>query len=188
MAKQNIYIYLIREEGDPVYVGQSKRGHLDSYMGRGSNILKAVSEKGKGCFTKEILKVTKNPVVADKLERNYIKKYKTKEEGYNVQKGGGASNRDQRGDKNGFYGKKHTLEAKAKMDKSRDLSKARAVAIEKSSRAVECLDNEGEVVAEYKSGREAQRQTGLNQSNIVKACKRPELSCGGFKWRYKDGD
>lgn len=45
---------------------------------------------------------------------------------------------------------------------------------------------DGTFVAEYKSSYEAQRITGLNQSNIIKACKGDQNTCGGFIWKYAE--
>ena len=44
----------------------------------------------------------------------------------------------------------------------------------------------GEFIAEYPSSRDAERQTGCNQSNISKCCKGKLKSCDGFIWRYKE--
>lgn len=43
-----------------------------------------------------------------------------------------------------------------------------------------------EVVAEYFSISDAERATGINNSNIVQCCKGKVKSAVGFKWRYKD--
>lgn len=53
------------------------------------------------------------------------------------------------------------------------------------SRKVVQIDN-GVIVAEYCSTREAQRQTGINYTSIVRACAGKRLKhAGGFEWRYK---
>lgn len=55
-----------------------------------------------------------------------------------------------------------------------------------TSKAVcQCLVD-GKVIAEYVSAREASRQTGINQSNIVKCCLRKDghKTCGGYVWKY----
>ena len=44
----------------------------------------------------------------------------------------------------------------------------------------------GELIAEYPSTREAERQTGCNRSSISKCCKGKLKSCGGYIWKYKE--
>ena len=60
-------------------------------------------------------------------------------------------------------------------------------AAEKLSIPVVQLDKEGNLVAEYKSTREAARRTGIAQSNICNCCQHKSYkSAGGFIWIYKD--
>lgn len=47
------------------------------------------------------------------------------------------------------------------------------------------LSMEGDVIQEYKSIREAERFTGVNNSKITMVCKNKRISAGNFKWRYK---
>lgn len=49
------------------------------------------------------------------------------------------------------------------------------------------LTKDGQFVAEYQSITEAQRQTGINNSNICACCnnKPHNKSAGGFVWKYK---
>lgn len=43
---------------------------------------------------------------------------------------------------------------------------------------------DGIYVATYKSTKEAERQTGINQGNIVQCCKGKLKTSGGFIWKY----
>ena len=43
----------------------------------------------------------------------------------------------------------------------------------------------GQLLKEYPSIREAQRQTGVHNSHIIKCCKEEYQQAGGFIWRYK---
>lgn len=43
----------------------------------------------------------------------------------------------------------------------------------------------GDLVNEYPSTQEAQRQTGIKYQNILRCCNGKRKSAGGFKWRYK---
>lgn len=44
----------------------------------------------------------------------------------------------------------------------------------------------GEVIAEFKTTREAERKTNLNQSNISKVCRGERNQYAGFIWKYCD--
>ena len=57
-----------------------------------------------------------------------------------------------------------------------------------SSKQVIQLDLDGNFIAEYPSVREAERQTGIDHSNILKCCneKKWVKSAGGFIWKYKE--
>lgn len=57
----------------------------------------------------------------------------------------------------------------------------------KSSRPVEQLDLDGNVINEFPSYREAERQTGIAGIDKVCAGSKYRKTAGGFKWRYKDG-
>ena len=57
---------------------------------------------------------------------------------------------------------------------------------EKLSKPVLKIDPiSNEIVAEFPSIKEVERQLGYNQGNISKCCKGKHKTCGGFKWRYK---
>ena len=56
----------------------------------------------------------------------------------------------------------------------------------KSSRPVEQLDMNGNVINEFPSYREAERQTGISAIDKVCAGSKYRKTAGGFKWRYKD--
>ena len=68
--------------------------------------------------------------------------------------------------------------------------------IEKHSKPVLQFTLDGEFVAEYPSGIEAEIQTGINHSNISACCKHKKYiknnkvffvkSAGGFIWKYKE--
>ncbi len=44
---------------------------------------------------------------------------------------------------------------------------------------------DGKFISEYKSATEAERQTGINKSNISKCCLGKRIKAGGFIWKYK---
>ena len=45
---------------------------------------------------------------------------------------------------------------------------------------------DGEFIAEYNSALEAERKTGINNSNISQCCKGKRKSAGGYIWKYKE--
>ena len=55
----------------------------------------------------------------------------------------------------------------------------------KTSRKVIQLDLRGNVIAEYLSIRDAERETGINNSSILRSCKNINKTAGGFIWYYK---
>ena len=54
------------------------------------------------------------------------------------------------------------------------------------SKAVIQLSKDGKFIAEYPSTKEAERQTGCNQSNICKCCKGTRKTIGGYIWKYRE--
>ena len=57
---------------------------------------------------------------------------------------------------------------------------------QKHNKAIVQLSIEGEVVGEYQSIRDAQRQTGIGASSIFNCIKQYTHTAGGFKWQYKE--
>ena len=48
------------------------------------------------------------------------------------------------------------------------------------------FSKDGELIAEYSSIHEAERNTGCNNCNICKCCRGERKSAGGYIWRYKE--
>lgn len=42
----------------------------------------------------------------------------------------------------------------------------------------------GDLITTFLSVKDAQRETGLNDSNIIKCCKGIKKTCGGYIWAY----
>lgn len=72
------------------------------------------------------------------------------------------------GDKNPFYGKKHSDETKLKLSKS-------ILQIDKKTL---------KVINTFDSIKEASEKTNSNYSNICNCCNGNRISCGGFYWEY----
>ena len=77
------------------------------------------------------------------------------------------------GEKAYWYGKHHSEELKKKISESMGVN------------GILQFSKDGELIAEYSSIHEAERNTGCNNCNICKCCKGKYKSAGGFIWKYK---
>ena len=153
------------------------------------------------CWKKHIEFQTSNKEQALELESELMKWYDSIENGYNTSSYGGTSykrteetkrkmaeaksgrilteehrkkiSEAMTGEKHPNFGKHPTEEIRKKMSENRP------------SKSVLQFSKSGELIAEYPSGKEAQKQTGLPTSNICSCCKGRQKSCGGYIWRYK---
>ena len=85
------YIYITTNLiNNKKYIGQHKGQINDSYLGSGTNILKAIKKYGKNNFKKEILKLCSTREEADAWEKYYIELYDAvnNDNFYNLQEGG----------------------------------------------------------------------------------------------------
>ena len=55
----------------------------------------------------------------------------------------------------------------------------------KLSKPVIAIDVRTGLILEFASAHEAERETGISNSNIIQCCKGKMNSCGGFYWMYK---
>jgi len=81
-----------------------------------------------------------------------------------------------RGNKNPNYGKKMADEQKAKISESTRNKKS----VIQSSLC-------GEVIKQYPSAKQAERETGIFNGNIIACCKGKKPTMGGYKWSYASG-
>lgn len=84
--------------------------------------------------------------------------------------------RNRFGEKNSFYGKRHTDETKSKISTTRTGAK--------NWRAQKVLCVETEDV--YPCVKDAWRETGIHFSNISKVCLGKAVTAGGYHWKYID--
>ena len=77
------------------------------------------------------------------------------------------------GEKNPNFGKHLSEETKRKISQSKEV------------KAVLQFSKDGELIAEYQSIIEAERNTGCYNENICACCKGRLKTCGGYIWKYK---
>lgn len=134
-----------------IYVGQSFKDN-DKYIGSGKLLKKAIRKYGIKNFRKEIIeKCIPDKKVLDEREKYWISYYNStnKKIGYNIALGGQYGwmsglkhsestkekmRRKRTGDKNAFYGKKHTSESKEKISQSLKKSKKFHLSVSKKER------------------------------------------------------
>ena len=78
----------------------------------------------------------------------------------------------QSGEKNGMYGKTHSLDTKNTISM-------------KQGRRVMAIDiTTGDIVGEYQSMRVAEKVTGVAHEHISACCRNKQRTAGGYKWQY----
>lgn len=90
------------------------------------------------------------------------------------------------GEKNPFWGKKHSEQTKQKMRKPKSEIHKQHIREAKSKNSVLQYTLDLKFVAEYKSSREAERQTGIAHNSINMCCKGKQKSSGGFRWFFSE--
>ena len=125
--KQYNYIYKITNQiNNKIYIGKHSTDNLDDgYMGSGILIKKAIQKYGIENFTKEYLAFCNSEEKLNLFERFYIKKFNSREVGYNLTDGGDGSlgryctkeTRTKIGE--AHKGKHHTEEVKQKIGEAK---------------------------------------------------------------------
>ena len=137
-----------------------------------------------------ILGQFKNKDEALNVEEIFIWLFDSTNEGYNTSSYGSSSykrtdktrrknSESMTGEKNPMYGKHHSEDTKRKM------SEAHKEKIYANTKPILQFSKNGELIAEYSSLTEAERQTGCNNSHICECCKGERKSARGFIWKYK---
>ena len=83
-----------------------------------------------------------------------------------------------RGEKHWFYGKHHSEETRKKMSDTKTNGK-------KSKSVLQINKDTNEIITEFPSINEVERQLGISHSNISQCCRGKRKTCCGFKWQYK---
>lgn len=157
---------------------------------------------GLESFTTQVLAEVETEEEALELEEHYINELNTLyPQGYNITVGGKKNNGAPKGENHPFYGKYHTEEAKHKMseakksEKNPNYGKHRTDETKrkigdtntngKCSKSVLQLDKvTGEVIRQWPSTMEIERQLGYKHSNISQCCKGKFEQRYGYKWQY----
>lgn len=80
-----------------------------------------------------------------------------------------------KGENNPNYGKEMSEEQKRKISENT-----------KSKKAVIGISMASGAIKEFQSAKQAERETGAFNSNIIACCKGKQKSAGGYTWKYKD--
>lgn len=114
------YVYLTTNLiNGKTYVGQHHAGFFDTrYKGSGKIITQSLKKHGRKNFKVELLEWCDNQESLDNKEIEYIAKYRAKGKAeYNITDGGSGT-RGLFGEKNHFYGKKHTALTRMKISRT----------------------------------------------------------------------
>lgn len=208
-------IYKYTSPSGKVYIGrtfdEAKRRSAFKNKSKyaGSKINKAKKKYGPGNFKYEIIVRIEEDnkdfldILLNRLERMYIKKYNSFNNGYNLTLGGDRST----------LGYKHTEESKKKISeihKGKKMSDETKLRIkekmngrkfsedtinkmriaqygEKSSVAKPILQYtlDGVFIQEWISAMEVCRNIKINYTGILKCCNNKQNTCGNFIWKFK---
>ena len=167
------------------YVGQTVQGleKRQAHHKKDSEVCdfkfyRAVQKYGWDSFTwAVIVEGIENIDSLNSLEKYWIKELDTFENGYNSTTGG--------------EGHLVTEETKRKISESQKGEKAHSwgktgIKHPRSKPVLQLDILTGEVIAEFAGIKEAERVTGIHDSNISKNCRGKRKSAGGYYWQYKE--
>ena len=211
--KYHIIYKLTNKINGKIYIGKhSTDNPYDKYMGSGILIKKAILDYGIDNFTKEIICFC-NKEELDEKEIEYIKLYKSSENGYNITKGGkgmlGFKLKEESIQKASIKRKLYYVnhpEARMKLSLSMSkrigslnpfykhklprehiekmkIARIKAITGENNPSARKVRCIETGII--YDLAKNAAKAVGLSYSStIIKCCRGKRITAGGFHWEY----
>lgn len=169
------------------YIGQTKRKCEERWANghnykNNAHFTQAIRKYGWDNIQHIILATTDNREEAGEIEKHYIAMYDTtnREKGYNHSIGGMAS----------AEGYRHTEETRKKISEAGMGRKRSKESIEKVRRAkirsVKVFDYNCNLIAICESLTEAERMTGISNSNIAACCRGKYKQFKGYIFQYSD--
>lgn len=214
------YVYLtVNDVNDIVYVGKRQKPSFEkSYKGSGTHLKLAFKKYGKEKFHTSILECCETVTQLCESEKKWIAYFRDKNvEMYNIAEGGKGGivarwwefpekrvaeikrkNSDaHKGEKNPFYGKKHTEETKAILRTKNKDKKApeELIAYKKAQRErlpeIMQLDKDtGELIKVWanwcEAGREVLKASRYGYSHISECCNHKRKTAYGYRWEYTE--
>ena len=184
MGEYTVYCHTNKTNGKK-YVGVTSQNVTDRWQNgkhysRHKNFYADILKYGWDNFEHQILYTKLIKSKAEKIEKDLIKKWELTNNlyGYNVRNGGNLHKFSKEvkekikakttGKNNPFYNCNHT-------EKTKELMRAL-----KPTKKVKCV----ETSVVYISTREAERETHISHSDIIKCCKGTKNTAGKFHWQY----
>lgn len=205
-------IYLITNKiNGKQYVGQTVRTleeRFKEHKRKNGVISRAIKKYGAENFTYELIDTAESMDELNKKEIEHIQRLGTTEPfGYNLCYGGnntmGYNHREESkkkmslvkkkkgshvGERNHFYGKKHTEETRAKM---KEAWRTKRVMTEEWRQKLKDNHPTRKVInlttgEEFESIKEAAEKYGLKETHISRVCRGGRKTTGGFRWAYAE--
>jgi hypothetical protein len=184
------------------YIGKHSTNDIDdNYFGSGVLIRKALKVHGKENFIKEVIAFCNTEEEALKLEEELVTMEVVRDQkSYNMITGG----RGVVGEKNGFFGKRHTKDTRERMSKAKrpsgensyrygkkaseetkmKMRLASSKRVRKTKNVAQVDIESGDTIHIFKSTKEAAECFGKNNGVNIVASIINNGSAYGYKWKY----
>ena len=179
-----------------VYIGKHSTSNLDDgYLGSGKLLKQAIRKYGKHKFKREILLFCNTQEEALIEESKLVTdEFVQRPDTYNLKKGGEgggcvgrvmseSSRKKLSESRKGIQFSEEHIEKLRVASSNRTLSKKSRKLISKS---IIQLSMSGEVIKEWSSTMDVERELSINHASITQCCKGKRKSAGSFKWKYKE--
>ena len=196
MAEEYQIYGIYNHTNGKMYIGQTKQGYLRRFAqhccpSENHLLHKAIKKYGKDNFSCELLDTADTRDIANEKEKMWIYVLKTfkQENGYNLSMGGeiGDFNAEtlkkmsesKKGEKNSFFGKHHTDEAKKRMSEAKKKTYIRSG--HPRSKRVKCVET-GQI---FECVLDAQDATGASSHHIGQVANgHGRNKAGGYRWEW----